>query len=282
STADGQLPAAVVDAARADDRRIVERAGRCRRRGRAMTMRVLNIAVAVVAAALFVESLRVMGLEQIAGAITRIGWGFGAILLISGVRDLARAIAWTLAVEQPQRLPVISALRARLAGESLNTLLPMGLVVGEPTKAAEVGGSLAFGAAFRALTVEFAFYSASLVPLFAAGVVAFAAAGRTGLGLPSAFVGIVVPIAAVAATVVMVRRASLWMSRRLRDRAAILACEAAYQVLSVSETYLTLRLIGARPTIAAALVLETVSRAVTIFFKMVPMRVGVDEAASAF
>src|SRR5262249_28453574 len=48
------------------------------------------------------------------------------------------------------------------------------------------------------------------------------------------------------------------------------------------ETYLTLRLINTQATIASALVLETVSRAVTILFKMVPMRIGVDEASSSF
>src|SRR5262249_41805795 len=152
------------------------------------------------------------------GVVTRAGWGFGAILLLSGVRDLARAIAWTLTVEHPHRLPLMTAFRARLAGESLNSVLPMGVIVGEPTKAAEVGSRLAFGAALRALTVEFAFYSASLVPLFAAGAVAFTLAGRIRLGVPTAVIGVMVTIAAVAATALMVRRASQWMSRQQRDR----------------------------------------------------------------
>ena len=29
-----------------------------------------------------------------AGGLARIGWGFGAILLLSGARDVVRAIAW--------------------------------------------------------------------------------------------------------------------------------------------------------------------------------------------
>src|SRR5438128_9065095 len=104
--------------------------------------RALNVAVAVVAAALFAESLHVMGLEQIAGGLARMGWGFAAILLLSGARDVVRAIAWTLTVERPERLGFLPAFRARLAGEALNTLLPMGMVVGEPTKASQVGDSL--------------------------------------------------------------------------------------------------------------------------------------------
>ena len=63
---------------------------------------------------------------------------------------------------------------------------------------------------------------------------------------------------------------------------AIVAFELAYQVLAVAEVYLTLLLISPlRPTLATSLVLETVSRAITMLFKMLPMRVGVDEAGSS-
>jgi hypothetical protein len=63
---------------------------------------------------------------------------------------------------------------------------------------------------------------------------------------------------------------------------AIVAFELAYQVLAVAEVYLTLLLISpVRPTLATSLVLETVSRAITMLFKMIPMRVGVDEASSS-
>src|SRR5439155_7055914 len=81
----------------------------------------------------------------------------------------------------------------------------------------------------------------------------------------------------------LLRRASAWSGARPRRLAAIAACEAAYQILAVAEVYVTLLFISpTRVTIASALVLETISRGVTIFFKMIPMRVGVDEASSSF
>ena len=40
-------------------------------------------AVIAVAVALFAESLRVMGLQQIADGLRRVGWGFVALLAIS-------------------------------------------------------------------------------------------------------------------------------------------------------------------------------------------------------
>src|SRR5437899_4159544 len=248
------------------------------------TTRTLNIVIALVAAALFAESLHVMGLEQIADGLTRMGWGFAAILLLSGARDVVRAIAWTLSVERPERLGFLPAFRARLAGEALNTLIPMGMVVGEPTKASQVRHSLPFGAAFRALAVEFAFYGASLVPLFAAGVAAFAAVNRLSVGMTTVLVAetAIIAVATVFARPLM-RRASGWTAIGPGHLAAIAASEAAYQVLAVAEVYVTLLLIRPEPpTIAAAVVLETVSRAITIFFKMVPMRIGVDEASSSF
>ena len=132
-------------------------------------IRIVRIGLVFAAIALFVESLRVIGGAQILAGIARVGWGFAAILLISGVRDAFRAFAWTRAVDAPDRLGFVSALRARMAGEALNTLLPIGVVVGEPTKASHVGKELAFTSAFKALVVEFAYYTASLVLLFAAG-----------------------------------------------------------------------------------------------------------------
>src|SRR5206468_2020895 len=57
----------------------------------------------------------------------------------------------------------------------------------------------------------------------------------------------------------------------------------AYQALSVAETYYTLFLLSpVRASFTSAIVLETVNRAVTMVFKVIPMRIGVDEASSSF
>jgi hypothetical protein len=62
----------------------------------------------------------------------------------------------------------------------------------------------------------------------------------------------------------------------------LVVLEAAFQLFAVAEVYLTLALITPQHVAwTSALVLETVSRAVTILFKMLPMRLGVDEAGAA-
>src|SRR5580704_4752977 len=100
--------------------------------------RTWQIVAGVAALALFAVSLRSLGSEQIFAGLARIGWGFLMILLLSGAREAARALAWTRSVDGRQPLQYFGAWRARLAGEALNTLLLMGMVVGEPVKASLV------------------------------------------------------------------------------------------------------------------------------------------------
>src|ERR1700730_7693723 len=112
---------------------------------------------AIIGTALFAYSINALGFAKIHEAFVRIGWGFGAILLLSGAREAVRTLAWTHTIEGPARLSFGDAFRARLAGEAM--------------KAEHVGHRLPFATAFSALAVEFSFYGVSLVLLFSAGVV---------------------------------------------------------------------------------------------------------------
>jgi hypothetical protein len=314
---------------------------------------------ALIGTALFAYSIRALGFARIQEAFVRIGWGFGAILLVSGAREAVRTLAWTHAIEGPVRLSFTDAFRARLAGEAFSALLPMGILVGEPMKAEHVGHRLPFATAFSALAVEFAFYGVSLVLLLSAAVVTLFPSSavlliaamaftvvplvrnrnrRTALAepiaapgaTPSAFErrcipsGCVAPpsntagilgrhalpagrIATLGATMDLhhgllaarqhvanvvtrlletlrrlvgpvLRFASLNPGRAWR----LVVLEAAFQLFAVAEVYLTLALITPQHVAwSSALVLETVSRAVTIIFKVLPMRLGVDEAGAA-
>jgi hypothetical protein len=261
---------------------------------------------ALIGAVLFACSINALGFAGIQGAFVRIGWGFGGILLLAGAREAVRTLAWTHTIEGPVRLSFRDAFLARLAGEALNSLLPMGMLVGEPMKAEYVGHRLPFATAFSALAVEFAFYGVSLVLLFSAGVVAL---------FPSSAVPIIAAMALMVVPLVrnrnrrtgtvepgdaaqlhvanvitrvleklrrlggsVLRFASLNPGRAWR----LVVLEAAFQLVAVAEVYLTLALITPQHVAwSSALVLETVNRAVTIMFKMLPMRLGVDEAGAA-
>ena len=261
---------------------------------------------AVIGTALFAYSIKALGLADIQEAFVRMGWGFGAILFLSGAREAVRTLAWTHTIEGPVHLSFRDAFRARLAGEAFNALLPMGMLVGEPMKAEHVGHRLPFATAFSALVVEFAFYGTSLLLLFSAGVVTlFPPSALLFIVVMAPMVvplvrnrnrrtGIVEPIGASQDHVANVITRVVEKLRRLGDPVLrfaslnpgrtwrLVVLEAAFQLLAVAEVYLTLALITpSHVAWSSALVLETVSRAVTIMFKMLPMRLGVDEAGSA-
>jgi hypothetical protein len=250
-----------------------------------------------------------LGVDRMVAGISRVGWGFGVIVVLSGAREAARTLAWMRTIEGPVQLPFAEAFRARLAGEALSTLLPMGILIGEPAKAAQVGGRLPFATAFSALAVEFAFYCGSLALLLGAGALVTAHQIPLSVALLGA--------AAAALIAWYFRRAASHVShaenaedsgsrvanvmaralsslQRLRDLVGgfasrhpehlwpIAACEVTFQLLAVAEVYVTLLLISPqRPTLASAIVLETVGRAITMTFKVLPMRLGVDEAGAS-
>ena len=61
------------------------------------------------------------------------------------------------------------------------------------------------------------------------------------------------------------------------------AAEMGFHALGVAEAYLTLWLLNdTPPPLMTAFILETANRLITVVFKFVPLRLGVDEAAMAF
>jgi hypothetical protein len=228
--------------------------------------------------AAFAYSVSTLGLAHIREGLVRLGWGFGAVLVLSGLREVARAVAWTRTLDAEDRLSIVDALRARLAGEALNTLLPMGFLVGEPAKAQYVADRMPFATAFRALMIELAFYTASLTLVF----------GSAALLLlpPAAALGVVLFGAVTVVSLKRVLRAAEPLQRfavaQPRRAGTIFTLEASYHALGVIETYVVLLCVApAGAAWTSALLLEAMNRGVTMVFKMLPMRVGVDEAAAA-
>jgi hypothetical protein len=71
-------------------------------------------------------------------------------------------------------------------------------------------------------------------------------------------------------------------SRHRRVIPALAAAEVGFHALGVAEAYLTLWLLyGTPPALMTAFIIETYNRLVIVVFKVVPLRLGVDEAATA-
>jgi hypothetical protein len=240
--------------------------------------RAIAVGSSALGVAAFAYALSVIGLAGVRQALARVGWGFVVILMLSGLRELVKAAAWTQAFTGTDRLPVFHAFRARLAGEALSALLPMGFLVGEPTKARYVDDRMPFATAFNALMLEYAFYGGSLLVLAGLALAVFA---------PWPVTLVAVAVCAVALPALkLVPRAVEPLRRFVVQEPAralvIAAVQAAYHAFGIAETYIVLRLLSpASATWTAALAFELLNRVVAIGFKMVPMRVGVDEASAA-
>lgn len=278
--------------------------------------RLISLITTLVGLALLVVLVRRVGADAVLAGARQVGWGFLAILVISGARILVRAAAWRLCLDREERrlVPLAQAFAAGLCAEAIGSLTPLGLLASEPAKAAWVRDRLPFGRAMAAVAIENVLYSISVAIVIAAGTIALLASFNLPAGVRQA--GELSLVAVAIACVVLV--AALWLAarrfalfstiaerftgsghigakiRRIEGRAQeavhatrgrllpIAALESLFHVGGVAEAYITIWLLtGVAPTILAAFVLETANRIVNVVFRFVPLRMGVDEAGSA-
>jgi hypothetical protein len=269
---------------------------------------------AVLGIALFAWYVRGVGPAEIWDGLRSVGWGFVAIITITGLRFALRATALRLCFEPPHRVPFRSAFVAVLAGDALGNLTPLGLIASEPTKAAFVRQHAPMGPALTAVAIETILYTLTVAAMIAATTVALLASAELPAALrnaATAAVGLIGIGFCVAAYLVwrrpaIVRRlvASFLPARsrlhatvdklheleqqiytfaaRRRDvLAPVLGAEAAFHALGVLEIYVTLWLIlPADVSLLTAFILEGANRLVQVVFKPVPLRAGVDEVTT--
>ncbi|HEX8500726.1 MAG TPA: lysylphosphatidylglycerol synthase domain-containing protein [Pyrinomonadaceae bacterium] len=272
-------------------------------------------AFAAAGLALFAYFVWRAGPGEIWANISKIGWGFAAIILLAGLRFAVRVQAWRLCFEAPHRLGFAEAFKAYLIGDAAGNVVPLGIVVSEPTKAAMASrGGVPFAATFSAIAVENIFYMLSVAFFIFCGAAALLAAFPLPKVLRYSSYGIVAGAGLfVAFAAYALKRewrflsaALRWtaergvgrraLSRRLERVAAfeeriygfyarnrrrfpfLVLCEAAFHALGVAEGYLTIALVSdSRPTVLSAFLFESVNRVITVVFKFVPLRAGIDE-----
>ncbi|HEX8147393.1 MAG TPA: lysylphosphatidylglycerol synthase domain-containing protein, partial [Pyrinomonadaceae bacterium] len=270
---------------------------------------------AVAGLALFAYFVWKAGPAEIWANISRLGVGFLLVVVLGGTRFGVRAGAWTLCVEPPHRLGVFEAFKAFLVGDAAGNVVPLGIVVSEPMKAAMASRrGVPFAATFSAIAVENIFYMLSVALFILSGAGALLLSFRLPKVLRYSSYGIVAgAVLFIAFAFYALRREWRFFSAALRWTAArglgrkalerrlarvgsfeeriygfyarnrrrfpgILMCEGLFHLLGVAEGYLTIWLInGARPTALSAFLFESVNRIITVVFKFVPLRAGIDE-----
>ena len=279
----------------------------------ARRLTLAGTATSILGLALLVYLVRRTGIDPILSGARAVGWGFLGIVALGGLRFAARALAWRRCLDGPARLRFRPAFAATLSGDALGNVTPLGPLVSEPAKVAFVRPGVPFGPAAAALAVENFIYTLTVAAVIALGLLAMLVA----VNLPeplrtvlAASLGAAIAILALAIWLIgrrlavvspvldrlaggrgarVINRIRLLEARtfevyeRRRGRLVpVIALHAFFHAAGVAEIYLTLWLLtGAAPTILTAFLLESVNRVITVVFKVVPLRVGVDEAGTA-
>jgi hypothetical protein len=260
---------------------------------------------------LFAWFVRRTGAADIWEGLRDVGWGLGVIVAIAGLRFAVRAISWPLCLEPPHHIGFREAFAAVIVGDAIGNLTPLGLIASEPAKAAFVRQRVPLGAGLTALAIENLLYTFSVAAMIAASTIALLysfnvpAALRTVGWVATIAIALLFTLAAwmiwrrpaVVSRIVsaFAPRGSDLHSRvaRLHEieeqiysfvvrRRSVLPSLAliyvAFHALGVLEIYATWWLItGTPPPLVTAFVLEGANRLVTVVFKFVPLRLGVDE-----
>jgi hypothetical protein len=278
---------------------------------------VSGILTAIGGLVLLIWVVRRVGVADIAADVRQVGWGLAAIIATGGLRFLLRAVAWRLCLEPPHTIKLRDAFSAVICGDAIGNLTPLGPLVGEPAKAAFVRGRVGLTHALTALAIENVLYTLSAAAMIATGMVALLVRFR----LPSNASGAAmrgIGATAVAGTVALFAMAlwALWRQPALISRAlgivpplrkhttrvreletrmysfasrhrgrlpGLAAAEVGFHALGVAEVYLTLWLMNvAAASLMIAFIFEAANRLITVVFKVVPLRLGVDETSTAF
>ena len=264
--------------------------------------RVLAVVAALGGAVLLAYAVRRAGVDQIVESARRLGWGFLAILGLAGARLFLRACAWRLCTPSRARLSVGRAFSAFVAGDAVGNLTPLGMAASEPTKAFLVRHRLATNESIASLAIDNLVYAASIATMLMMGLVVALASVPLPIEGRDVSIGVLVALVVGAAVTMRLLRGTWspeggprppWRESLSRVRQSVVAFwsasptrvvqafafDMAFHVLAVYEIFLTLGwLFGGRPTMTQALVFEVLNRAVTVAFKFIPFRVGVDEA----
>jgi hypothetical protein len=273
---------------------------------------VTGVVSAILGLVVLVAVVRQVGFAEIVGDIRRVGWGLVAIVAFGGARFLLRAAAWRLCLDPPHTLRLRDAFAAVICGDAIGNLTPFGPLVGEPAKAAFVRGRVALAPALTALAIENVLYTLSAAAMIGAGMVALllrfqlppdvrgvgelAIAATLALfllallmlwrqpALISRALGVAPPLRKHAARIRQLEEEIYTFAARHRGALpGLAAAEIGFHVLGVAELYLTLWLLSTGgPTLLYAFLFETANRLITVVFKVVPLRLGVDEVGTAW
>jgi hypothetical protein len=233
-----------------------------------------------------------------------------AVVGLGLARFALRSYAWIVLTDRPLRLRDV--LVATISGDALGNVTPLGVLASEPAKALYLRQTVEPAHALAALTAENFFYSVSVALYVCAGTGAMLAlfplepavyrAGVIALGAMAAVLAGAAWLAWQRPSLIsqllgrlpVVRRSPLVDRVQAFERATygaaghrgsrlviVTTCEAGFHVLSFIECWLIFWLLTGVTSLLPALIFDAFNRVVNVVFKVVPLRLGVEEAGTA-
>ncbi len=246
-------------------------------------------------------------MAELLGVISRIGWGFVAILLARAATIVVDCAAWQVLLPRRERPRFASMLPLRWIGESINTTLPAGQVGGDVVRARLLQQRIAEPArGYASVAVDFCLSLFAQILFTLLGFVLLAGSGDRAGWWAVAAAAAAAPIFAIGSWELLVRRRLLaaaegWATRLgqrrlaawlqslgvalavLAQGRAALAPSLSLHVTSffchAAEVWLTLYLMGARTGVGAAVLLESLGLAARSAAFIIPSGWGAQEAS---
>ncbi len=284
-------------------------------------LKILGTALTFCGLLLFAYFVYSTGVNEIASNIATFGWvGFGVILLIYAVRIVMRGLAWKLSVYEPYSLELKDTVPAVIIGEAMSSMIPLGILISGTAKAVAVRKKVPLVVGLSSVATENLFYSFTTSVFLILGALTFVRGFSLDepttitidvlIGLIAAvviFLGLLIIRQWHFASEVcesLYRRG--WFTGILDDGRMqvrlfenliygfyrrhpkrflpICLTETAFHLLGVVEVWFVLTRIiePVAGQFLNAFLLESVSRLITIIFKLIPFVIGVDEAGAQF
>lgn len=287
----------------------------------ATRLKIAGIVLTLLGVGLFGYFVYSTGVHEIAENIEHFGWvGFGVILAIYALRIVMRGLAWKLSVYEPYSLRLRDTVPAVIIGEAMSSMIPLGILISGTAKAVAVRKRVPLVVGLSSVATENLFYSITTSLFLIIGALIFVRGFSLDEGTTLTIDVLIGVIASVIVFLVLLivkqwhfaseaceaifRRG--WLTKillhgRLQVRLfenliygfyrryprrflPICLFETTFHALGVLEVWFILTRIvePAMGQFLNAFLLESVSRLITIVFKLVPFLIGVDEAGAQF
>lgn len=269
---------------------------------------------------LFVYLVYSIGFYEIVESVKTFGFlGFAVILSLYFVRIFLRASCWKLSVYEPFQIGLKETIPAVIIGEAVSSMIPLGILASGTAKAIAVRKKIPLVIGLSSVATENLFYMLATGMFLVSGAVLFLIGFEID-AIWFWAICFLIALALILTIVgfLMVYRQWHWgsglceflaskgiLTHFLENKIAIirefenrildfyqkypnrfmpiLLMECCFHLLGVTEVFFILSRIAENPpTIYLAFLLESVSRVITVVFKLVPFVIGVDEAGAQF